>query len=37
VGKDDNISTWAYKAFPGGIPDKIIDGEFDHTKPFPGD
>ncbi|HMO03908.1 MAG TPA: hypothetical protein PKC67_02525 [Kiritimatiellia bacterium] len=25
------------KAFPNGIPDAIIDGEFDHTQPYEGD
>jgi len=25
------------KAYPKGIPEKIITGEHDHTKPFPGD
>jgi hypothetical protein len=25
------------KAFPKGIPEKIITGEHDHTKPFKGD
>jgi len=24
-------------AFPSGIPDAIIDGEFDHTQPYEGD
>ena len=25
------------KAFPDGIPEKILTGEHDHTKPFKGD
>jgi len=25
------------KAFPKGIPEKILTGEHDHTKPFKGD
>ncbi len=29
--------TCTCKAFPDGIPDKILMGEADHTKPFPGD
>ena len=24
-------------AYPKGVPDDILDGGFDHTKPFPGD
>ncbi len=25
------------KAYPNGIPDAIIKGKIDHTKPYPGD
>jgi len=25
------------KAFPNGIPTKILTNQFDHTKPYPGD
>ena len=25
------------KAFPNGIPNEILTGEFDHTKPYKGD
>lgn len=28
---------WKCTAFPAGIPADILDGTFDHEKPFPGD
>ena len=31
---DDGFSC---KAFPGGIPDEILTGKFDHHKPYKGD
>ena len=32
-----DISTWVCEAFPDGIPKEIAFGDWDHTKPFPGD
>ena len=34
--RSDGANVWC-KAFPKGIPDKILTGEHDHTKPFKGD
>jgi hypothetical protein len=31
------IDVWACKAYPDGIPVKIITGEIDHTLPYIGD
>lgn len=28
---------WACAAFPGGIPEEISIGGFDHRRPYPGD
>lgn len=32
--EEENLSC---AAFPEGIPDDIIDGKFEHTKPYEGD
>lgn len=32
-----NANGMTCEAFPKGIPDAILDGQNDHTKPFPGD
>lgn len=29
--------TWTCAAFPGGIPEAIADGDFDHRADYPGD
>ena len=34
--RSDGANVWC-KAFPKGIPDKILTGEHAHTKPFKGD
>lgn len=31
------IRALACEAFPDGIPEPILDGTVDHTKPYPGD
>ena len=33
----DSIIGLICKAYPEGIPEEIINGEHDHTKPFEGD
>jgi len=36
TGKVKKASKPACKAFPNGIPEKILDGKNKHTKPYPG-
>ena len=33
----NRAGTWCCRAFPGGIPAALIEGRFDHRRPFPGD
>ena len=32
-----HFKSWTCDAFPKGIPEAIIDGDFDHNKPYKGD
>ena len=36
AARDDGPG-WACAAFPGGIPEEISVGGFDHRRPYPGD
>jgi len=33
----DDVVKYSCKAFPDRIPDEILEGEHDHSKPFKGD
>jgi hypothetical protein len=33
----DDVVKFSCKAFPNRIPDEILEGEHDHSKPFKGD
>lgn len=33
----NNLDSFSCKAFPQNIPEKILNSEFDHRQPYPGD
>ena len=37
LGRGDKRFGFVCEAFPKGIPDEIVTGQFNHTKPYPGD